>query len=127
MERGAGRRTIGEPVYTPPNTEVGMRPKPKRTMGLWTPTALVVGNMIGSGVFLLPASLAVPASLAGTPGAVSILAWVFTGAGAILLALVVSGLGRAMPRTGGPALQDAAKLLDGRKGTNVEARRAVSG
>ena len=27
-------------------------------LGLWTLTALVVGNMIGSGVFLLPASLA---------------------------------------------------------------------
>ena len=28
--------------------------------------------------------------------------WVFTGAGAILLALVFAGLGRAFPRTGGP-------------------------
>ena len=33
-------------------------PKLKRSMGLWMATALVVGNMIGSGVFLLPASLA---------------------------------------------------------------------
>jgi amino acid transporter len=30
----------------------------KRTMGLTMATALVVGNMVGSGVFLLPASLA---------------------------------------------------------------------
>src|SRR5215218_3073220 len=72
------------------------RPKLKRTMGLWMATALVVGNMIGSGVFLLPASLA------GTAGPISILAWVFTGAGAILLALVFAGLGRSLPRTGGP-------------------------
>src|SRR5215218_6180635 len=72
------------------------RPKLKRTMGLWMATALVVGNMIGSGVFLLPASLA------GTAGPVSILGWVFTGAGAILLALVFANLGRALPRTGGP-------------------------
>lgn len=70
--------------------------KLKRTMGLWMATALVVGNMVGSGVFLLPASLA------GTAGPVSMLAWVFTGAGAILLALVFSNLGRAFPRTGGP-------------------------
>jgi basic amino acid/polyamine antiporter, APA family len=76
----------------------GGRPKRKlkRTMGLWMATALVVGNMVGSGVFLLPASLA------GTAGPVSMLAWVFTGAGAILLALVFANLGRAFPRTGGP-------------------------
>src|SRR5262245_57955389 len=71
-------------------------PKLKRSMGLWMATALVIGNMIGSGVFLLPASLA------GAAGPVSILAWVFTGLGAILLALVFSRLGRTFPRTGGP-------------------------
>ena len=71
-------------------------PKLKRSMGLWMATALVVGNMIGSGVFLLPASLA------DTAGPVSMLGWVFTGAGAILLALVFASLGRALPRTGGP-------------------------
>src|ERR671923_1300992 len=71
-------------------------PKLKRSMGLWMATALVVGNMVGSGVFLLPATLA------GTAGPVSILAWVFTGAGAILLALVFANLGRTFPRTGGP-------------------------
>ena len=72
------------------------RPKLKRSMGMWMATALVVGNMIGSGIFLLPASLAAEA------GPVSILGWVFTGAGAILLALVFANLGRAFPRTGGP-------------------------
>ena len=35
----------------------------KSSMGFWTCSALVVGNMVGSGVFLLPASLA--ASRAG--------------------------------------------------------------
>jgi len=71
-------------------------PKLKRSMGLWMATALVVGNMIGSGIFLLPASLA------GTAGPISLLGWLFTGAGAILLALVFANLGRALPRTGGP-------------------------
>ena len=70
--------------------------KLKRSMGLWMATALVVGNMIGSGVFLLPASLA------DTAGPVSLVGWLFTGAGAILLALVFASLGRALPRTGGP-------------------------
>jgi basic amino acid/polyamine antiporter, APA family len=71
-------------------------PKLKRTMGLWMATALVIGNMIGSGVFLLPSSLA------GAAGPASIIAWIFTGAGALLLALVFSRLGRTFPRTGGP-------------------------
>jgi APA family basic amino acid/polyamine antiporter len=62
-------------------------PKLKRSMGLWMATALVVGNMIGSGVFLLPATLA------GTAGPISMLGWPFTGAGAVLLALVFANFG----------------------------------
>lgn len=75
---------------------VGDSPKLNRTMGLWMATALVVGNMIGSGVFLLPASLADAA------GPVAIIGWLFTGLGAVLLALVFARLGRTFPRTGGP-------------------------
>ncbi len=66
------------------------------TIGLWTATALVVGNMIGSGVFLLPSSLAAAA------GPVSLVGWLFTGAGAVLLALVFANLGRSFPAAGGP-------------------------
>ncbi|WP_205697081.1 amino acid permease [Conexibacter sp. SYSU D00693] len=80
----------------PPSRAADERPRLKRSMGLWMATALVVGNMIGSGVFLLPASLADAA------GPISILGWVFTGAGAMLLAWVFAGLGRSFPRTGGP-------------------------
>jgi APA family basic amino acid/polyamine antiporter len=65
-------------------------------MGLWMATALVIGNMVGSGIFTLPASLA------GEAGPASIIALVFTGLGAMLLALVFANLGRAHPRTGGP-------------------------
>jgi APA family basic amino acid/polyamine antiporter len=43
-----------------------------------------------------------PATLAGAAGPISLLGWVFTGAGAMLLALVFANLGRALPRTGGP-------------------------
>ena len=71
------------------------RPKLKRSLGLWMATALVIGNMVGSGVFGLPSSLA-------STGPISLLSWVFTGAGAILLALVFANLGRAYPQTGGP-------------------------
>ena len=49
----------------------------KRSMGLWMATALVVGNMVGSGIFTLPGVLA------GEAGPASILALVFTGVGAM--------------------------------------------
>lgn len=67
----------------------------KGRLGLATCTALVVGNMIGSGVFLLPASLAPygPMALAG---------WVVTAIGAITLAIMFGRLARLVPRTGGP-------------------------
>lgn len=75
------------------------RPELKREMGLWTATAMVIGNMIGSGVFLLPALLA---GVAIVYGSSILLAWVVTGAGAMLLAAVFATMGRAYPRTGGP-------------------------
>jgi APA family basic amino acid/polyamine antiporter len=74
-------------------------PKLKRELGLGMTTALVVGNMIGSGVFLLPASLA---GVALVYGSSAMLAWAITGAGAMLLAGVFATLGRAYPQTGGP-------------------------
>ena len=58
-------------------------------------TALVVGNMIGSGVFLLPASLA-------HYGTVTIFSWIGTAIGAMLLALVFAKLSTLFPKTGGP-------------------------
>jgi APA family basic amino acid/polyamine antiporter len=58
-------------------------------------TGLVVGNMVGSGVFLLPASL-------GPFGGISIVGWLVSAAGAGCLALVFARLGQILPRTGGP-------------------------
>ena len=68
---------------------------PKREIGMVTATALVVGNMIGSGVFLLPASLA-------PYGGYSLLGWVFSAGGALLLAGVFYRLSKRSPRAGGP-------------------------
>jgi APA family basic amino acid/polyamine antiporter len=64
-------------------------------LGLWTAIALVVGSMIGSGVFLLPATLA-------PYGAASLVGWGLTLAGALLLALVFSWLAAGITRSGGP-------------------------
>lgn len=66
-----------------------------RALGLWSATALVVGSMIGSGVFLLPASLA-------PYGAASLLGWGITLCGAVLLALTFARLSARWPDTGGP-------------------------
>jgi APA family basic amino acid/polyamine antiporter len=66
-----------------------------KELGLWTSTALVVGNMIGSGIFLLPASLA-------AYGGIGIFGWLLTSLGALLLALMFSRLSRMVPRAGGP-------------------------
>jgi APA family basic amino acid/polyamine antiporter len=64
-------------------------------LGFWMCVALVVGNSIGSGVFLLPASLA-------PYGLNSVIAWGLTACGAILLAIVFAQLSRAYPQAGGP-------------------------
>jgi len=58
-------------------------------------TALVVGNMIGSGVFMLPASL-------GPYGGISLVGWLFTSTGALLCALAFARLAGKIPRAGGP-------------------------
>jgi APA family basic amino acid/polyamine antiporter len=73
----------------------GARAHRNKELGLWMSTSLVVGNMIGSGVFLLPAAL-------GVYGGISIVGWLVTAAGAILLALVFAKLSHIMPKVGGP-------------------------
>ncbi len=57
--------------------------------------ALVMGNMIGSGIFLLPSSLA-------SFGGLSLVGWIVSGAGAVALALVFARLARIDPSAGGP-------------------------
>jgi amino acid transporter len=69
----------------------------KKELGLVIATALVVGNMMGSGIFMLPATLATKAG----PGS-TILAWLLTGIGSIFLALSFANLGSKIPKTGGP-------------------------
>lgn len=67
----------------------------QRPLGLWSATALVIGSMIGSGVFLLPASLA-------PYGATSLIGWAITLCGAMFLALTFAKLAMRWPQTGGP-------------------------
>ncbi|WP_198174166.1 amino acid permease [Mesorhizobium xinjiangense] len=66
-----------------------------RKMGLTMATMLVAGNMIGTGVFLLPANLA-------TVGSISVFGWVVATTGAIALGIVFARLGQLDPQPGGP-------------------------
>ncbi|MFC8124980.1 amino acid permease [Streptomyces sp. NPDC057302] len=66
-----------------------------RRFGLPVATCLVMGNIIGGGIFLLPASVA-------PFGTISLVAFGVLTAGAIALALVFGRLARRDPRTGGP-------------------------
>ena len=64
-------------------------------IGLVPATLMVAGNMMGSGVFMLPANLA-------AIGSIAVIGWLITIVGAIALALVFSKLTQIDPAAGGP-------------------------
>ena len=67
----------------------------RQQLGFWTSAALVVGNTIGMGIFLLPASLA-------PYGLNALLGWGITAAGMSVLAWVYAHLARRYPQADGP-------------------------
>ncbi len=78
-----------------PNADAEIPLASAGALGLGACTALVVGNMVGSGIFLLPASLA-------ALGSISLGGWVLTSAGALVLAIIFGRLSRIITATGGP-------------------------
>ena len=70
-------------------------PHVPRKLGFWMCLALVVGNIIGSGVYLLPASLALL-------GRNVLMGWLATALGAIALGIVFTALSRELKGNGGP-------------------------
>src|SRR5574344_2592571 len=66
-----------------------------KKIGVVAATLMVAGNMMGSGVFMLPANLA-------TIGGISIFGWVVTCIGAIALAMSFAKLANIDPASGGP-------------------------
>jgi arginine:agmatine antiporter len=68
----------------------------RRKLGPALATVVVAGNMIGSGIFLLPATLA-------SVGSVTLIGWFVAALGALALALLFSRLARRKPMAGGPA------------------------
>ena len=69
--------------------------KSKKQLGLGALISLVAGNMIGSGVFLLPSNLA-------QLGSLSLVAWILTTLGTMLIALVFCRMSSIVTKTGGP-------------------------
>jgi APA family basic amino acid/polyamine antiporter len=78
----------------------------RKKLGFWTSSSLVVGNMIGSGIFLLPATLA-------SYGSISIFGWLISALGAAALAFVFIELSKILPGTsGGPYVYSRSGLGD---------------
>jgi APA family basic amino acid/polyamine antiporter len=69
--------------------------EPRGTLSLGPATALIVGSIIGVGIFNLPASLA-------SYGPISLIAMALTTVGALALALMFASLSRRLPADGGP-------------------------
>jgi len=75
-------------------------------IGLLTATSLVIGNMIGVGIFVLPAVLS-------NYGSISLLGWVLTAAGALVLAKIFSNFSKIIvSKSGGPYVYSKAGFGD---------------
>jgi APA family basic amino acid/polyamine antiporter len=76
-------------------TTSGPEPSSTRGFGLNTAIALIVGSIIGVGIFNLPTSLA-------SYGPISLISMALTTVGALALALLFAALSRRLPADGGP-------------------------
>ncbi|WTS97992.1 amino acid permease [Streptomyces sp. NBC_00096] len=92
------------PAAPPTSTGAAATPHARR-FGLPIATCLVMGNIIGGGIFLLPASVA-------PFGTISLVAFAVLTAGAIALALVFGRLAERHPQTGGPYIYARAAFGD---------------
>jgi basic amino acid/polyamine antiporter, APA family len=70
----------------------------KKSIGLWSAVSIVIGSVIGAGIFMRPASMA---QRLGSPGLL-MLVWLVAGAASFLGAMIYAELGTLFPETGGP-------------------------
>ena len=89
----------------------------RQSLGLAACTAIVVGNMVGSGFYLSPSAVA-------PYGLLAIVAWIVMGVGAMCLGLTFARLARLMPATGGPYAYTQAGL---RRLRRLPRRRGATG
>src|SRR5918996_5707400 len=78
-------------------TDIGLDTEFKRGLGLFDSTMVVVGSMIGSGIFIVSAEMSRYVGSAGW----LLVAWALTGALTIVGALSYGELAAMMPRAGG--------------------------
>jgi basic amino acid/polyamine antiporter, APA family len=69
-----------------------------KTIGLWSATSLVIGSIIGAGIFMRPATMA------GQLGSPTLMlgVWVIGGVVSLFGAMIYAELGTMYPETGGP-------------------------
>src|SRR6266851_677939 len=72
-------------------------PELVRSLGLWPATAVVVGTVIGSGIFLVPTDMV---KAVGSPAMVFVV-WIFGGILTLFGALTYAELSAALPEAGG--------------------------
>ena len=77
--------------------EDGSRPTLLRTMGRWDLTAVGVNQVIGSGIFVMPAAVAAAVGIASSP-----LPWVAAGIANALIVLCFAEAGSRFREAGGP-------------------------
>src|SRR3982750_3761987 len=92
METG---NRIPPPSHASPAPDSARTSDKSKSLGVAACTAIVVGNMVGSGFYLSPAAVAPFGNLA-------IIVWIIMGGGAIGLGLTFAKLSRLLPATGGP-------------------------
>jgi APA family basic amino acid/polyamine antiporter len=90
----AARSPVAQAAH-PDNFAATAAPPPARQFGLPTASALVVGSVIGTGVFALPSALA-------GYGPISLVAFGLVTVGALALALTFRALTGRLPLSGGP-------------------------
>ncbi|HEV8415900.1 MAG TPA: amino acid permease [Bryobacteraceae bacterium] len=73
------------------------QPSLRRALGLWSTVAIIMGTVIGSGIFLVPTDMV---KAVGTPGRVFAV-WVFGGILSLFGALTYAELSAALPAAGG--------------------------
>nr|WP_268267452.1 amino acid permease [Streptomyces coriariae] len=79
----------------PRTTRTGERAAPRPSLGLPAASSLVIGTIIGTGIFALPSALA-------PYGPISLVAFVVVTLGALALALTFGALSKRAPASGGP-------------------------
>src|SRR6188472_524513 len=85
--------TVRPPAHRAPSADA--RPPAQHTLGLPQSTALIMGSIVGVGIFSLPYSLA-------SYGPISLVAMVLATVGAVALALMFAVMSRRLPADGGP-------------------------